>query len=393
MKRLTIFTLFLIVNLGLTFLGANLVPAAEKIKIGCLVSFTGAFAMWDIPIGKGIELMVDKINREGGIKVGIKTYQIDLINADYKTNLEGAVSQTNRLIFNEKVSFIIGPGMSGAALAAQPITEKNKVIMMSYCFTPKILGEDKPYTFRLYASGSEVAKAILIYLHTHLPDLKTIGLVGLNDETGWGTSKDAKASAEEIGMKVVFEDFVQRGTTDFFPVLTRMLLNNPHVLIPTTIPPGDTALFIQQARQLGYKGLIASPSRYDPEMMVTKAGEAAEGFIFQSQDFTGPTATPMMREFYKNYMQKYKEAFNPMANMVYPTPWILKMAIEKAGTLDTTAVAKAMENVEGEYPWGYFTMGGLKTYGAKHQIAEPIWLGTIRQGKPFGLGYVAPPVP
>jgi branched-chain amino acid transport system substrate-binding protein len=194
-------------------------------------------------------------------------------------------------------------------------------------------------------------------------------------------------------LEVVTEDFYQRGTTDFFPMLTKMLLKNPQAIIPLTVPPGDSALLLQQARQLGYKGMVVSPNFSDYKLLVAKAGEAADGYIFPSPDFTGSMATPKTREFYKNYEEKYKEAFNILAITGYPGPWVIKMAIEKAGTLDSTAVAKAMENVEGEYPWGYFSMGGLKTYGAKHQIVEPIWLTTIRKGEPLSLGYVPVPVP
>lgn len=79
-----------------------------------------------------------------------------------------------------------------------------------------------------------------------------------------------------------------------------------------------------------------------------------------------------MREVYKNYEEKYKEKFDPIVNVGYPMLWVLKLAIEKANSLDTTAVAKAMENLQGEMTYGHFSLGGLKTYGAKRQIIYPI---------------------
>jgi hypothetical protein len=69
------------------------------------------------------------------------------------------------------------------------------------------------------------------------------------------------------------------------------------------------------------------------------------------------------------------------------------MAIENAGTLDSTAVTKTMENLEGEHPWGRFAMGGLKTFGIKRQIVEPIWMATVKNGVQVSLGYVTPPLP
>jgi branched-chain amino acid transport system substrate-binding protein len=398
MKRISIFRLFLAVTLAFLFLnvdqGSAANPQMETLRIAALLPLSGGAAQWGVGILRGAELMAEKINAEGGIKVGDKRYRIELIKADDKSNYDVALAQANRLIFSEKIKFIIGPIVSGCVLAIYPVTEPNKTIVMSYCYTPKALGADKPYAFRFYASGHERIPALCGYMKKNRPNVKTIALIGPNDETGWGTSKYAKEKAEELGFEVIFEDFLQRGTTDFFPVLTKMIAKKPDAMIPHSLLPGEVALMLQQKHQLGYKGLIISPSFYELKMLVEKAGtEAVEGFIFQWPDFTGPTATPGMRELYKTYTAKYKEELYAMTVPGYATPWIIKMAIEKAGSLDTTAVAKAMENLEGEYPYGRFSMGGVKTYGSRHQISEPIFFSEIKNGALVGLGSVTPPVP
>jgi branched-chain amino acid transport system substrate-binding protein len=288
----------LVIGLIQVFLGLVQVHPADSdsIKIGAMGGYSGRYAMWSIPMTRGIELMANKINSEGGIRVGGKTHSFELIWSDDKTNVEAAVAQVNKLVYNDGVKYITGPGLSAAILAVQPITEKNKVLIMPLGFSPKILGPDKPYSFRLYAVGEQRTLAIYDYLRQHQPDAKRYGLLGPNDESGWGTSAMAKKYAEEKRLEVVSEEFVERGTTDFFPVLTKMLLKKPDALLLHSIPPGDTSLLLQQARQMGFKGLIVSPSLYDTKLLIEKAGaEAVEGFIFQSPDFTGPRATPTMR--------------------------------------------------------------------------------------------------
>jgi branched-chain amino acid transport system substrate-binding protein len=398
MKRLAYVLFFLVITLALTSLGTTQMAAAEPgiLKIGNMAPLSGKYALWGIPMSRGVELMADKINAEGGIKVGSKTYHIKLIRADTKTTVEGAVAQANKLVFNDKVKFIFGPCMSAGALSLQPVTEKNKVILMPWVYSPKILGQDKPYTFRLYAVGGQSSLAIFMYLKEHRPDVKTIAMVAPNDETGWGTSKMAKRKAKEIGYKDVSEEFVDRGVIDFFPVLSKMLSKKPDAIILNSITPGNATLVLQQARQLGYKGILAGQSLYDTRMMVEKAGvEAAEGFIYRSLNLIAPDATPEMHEFYNNYANKYKEEISPIAPSTYAALMILKMAIESAGTVDTTEVAKAMENIEGRQPWGRgrFSMGGLKTFGAKHQIVEPVWLVKLQNGKAINLPLVTPLVP
>jgi branched-chain amino acid transport system substrate-binding protein len=390
MKKQTMKTLVIVIAVLSIFLPANLLAASnDTFRLGVLLPLSGGGAPWGIATLRSFELMADKINTEGGVRVGGKSYQIELVKADTKTNFDNALAQANRLIFDQKIKYIMGPIISGCVLAILPVTEKNKVMVMSLAYSPKVLGADKKYSFRLYAAGNERIPALFDYLKKNHPEVKTIGLIGPNDETGWGNSKFAKKSAEEFGFKVTFEDFVQRGTTDYFPILTKLMTKNPDALIIHSIPPGSTALLIQQKFQLGYKGLVLSPSHFDYKMLKAKAGaEAVEGFIYQTPDISSIDTPPGMLELVKNYEKKYKEDFDPVSIAGYCMIWVLKMAIEKANTFDTTAVAKAMENLEGDYPYGKFSMGGLKSYGAKHQIVEPIFFSQIKDGKVKGLGSV-----
>jgi len=152
-------------------------------------------------------------------------------------------------------------------------------------------------------------------------------------------------------------------------------------------------MIVQQIHQLGFKGLVISPSHYDPNMIVGKAGvEASEGFVSIGPDFTSPKARPGLRYFYDKFTEKYKQ-FDPVAAASYGWLEILKMAVEKAGTLDTTSVMKTMENLEGEFVKGHFSFGGVKTYGVKRQIIEPVDFSIIKNGKHVYLGAIMPSVP
>lgn len=104
-------------------------------------------------------------------------------------------------------------------------------------------------------------------------------------------------------------------------------------------------------------------------------------------------ATAGHRELYNSYRKKYGEEAHVVATATYPAPRILKLAIEKAGTLDTTAVAKTLENLEDEHPYGRFSFGGIKTCGAKHQISIPVFMAQFNNGKLVGLKPIKVPVP
>ncbi len=72
--------------------------AAETFLIGALMELSGGGAPWGIPSLRALELMADKINGEGGIRVGDKKHLIELVKADDKSNFDTALSQANRQI-------------------------------------------------------------------------------------------------------------------------------------------------------------------------------------------------------------------------------------------------------------------------------------------------------
>jgi len=356
-----------------------------------MLPLSGFAAQWGIPSQKGINIMGERINAQGGYKVGGKSYRIKLVEVDTEGNTEIALSKGNRLIHDEKIKFIIGPIFCGEVSALQSISEPNKILTMVYCFSPQALGPDKPYTFRLYSSGRENMAAMYPFLKKFFPKVKTLGMSGLADEKE--TVELCVKMAEEAGFKVISIEHVPPGTSDWFPVLTKVVAKNPDAFIPVSAPPPEAGMIIQQKHQLGYKGLVISPSHYDPNMIVAKAGaEAAEGFISMGPDFTGPNARPGLRYLYEKYTEKYKE-FDPVSQASYGWLEILKIAIEKAGTLDTAGVIKTMENLEGEFVKGRFSFGGVKTYGIKRQIIEPVDFSAIKNGKHVYLGAIIPSVP
>lgn len=219
--------------------------------------------------------MADKINGEGGMKVGEKRYQVNLIKSDTRSDFNVAVAQANKMVFSDNIKYIIGPILSGEALSAQTLTERNKVMMMALCGTPKFLGSDKPYSFKLNLVDPVcVSGGIIVYLSKHLPGVKKIASVGSNNESGWGSADVAKELAKKAGIEIVAEDFLQPGATDFFPMLGKIIPKSPKAIFILATPSGQVAMLLQQGHQLGYKKLMIATTYSDPQLILEKAGDA-----------------------------------------------------------------------------------------------------------------------
>jgi len=97
-----------------------------EIAIGTVHPITGRLGLDNPPLGQGSELAVAEINSSqlGDVK-------IKLIVEDGQSTVEGAVEAFNKLIHQDGVSAILGPGTSTQAQAVFPIAQQNGVVAIS----------------------------------------------------------------------------------------------------------------------------------------------------------------------------------------------------------------------------------------------------------------------
>src|SRR5690606_190477 len=156
------------------------VQAQETLKIGALVTLSGAGASWGQGMKNAAEIAADQINQAGGLEVGGKKYQVSVVAYDDKYQANEAVTVVNRLVFEDKVRYIIGPVGSAPVLAIQANAEKNGVIVMTLGFTAKALGPEKSYTFRPNVTTAEVSQPQIDWL-VKAQGLKKVGALFPND--------------------------------------------------------------------------------------------------------------------------------------------------------------------------------------------------------------------
>ena len=101
------------------------VQAADVIKIGAIAPKTGGLAGGAVVTQwPNVELWVNQVNARGGLDVGGKMMQIELIEYDDKTNPGEHIKLAQRLATQDKVDFIVAPYGTGFNIATAPIYGK-----------------------------------------------------------------------------------------------------------------------------------------------------------------------------------------------------------------------------------------------------------------------------
>ncbi len=101
--------------------------ATDKFKVGAVLELSGESATGGQIAQRGYQLWADTVNKAGGLAIGDKKYQVDLIVQDCKSDPATGADATSRLATEEGVNAIFGAYTSGVQLAMDPICAKYRV--------------------------------------------------------------------------------------------------------------------------------------------------------------------------------------------------------------------------------------------------------------------------
>lgn len=353
---------------------------AQTLKIGALVTLSGAGAAWGQGMKNAAEIAAAQVNKNGGLEVAGKKYKVEVIPYDDKYQANEAVTVANRLVFEDKVQYIIGPVGSAPVLAIQPITEKNKVIVITLGFTTKALEKDKSYTFRPNVTTVEVADPQIQWL-VKSQGVKKVGALFPNDETGQQIAKDLAVAYKQAGADLAATEFFERDRVDFVPLLTRMAARGIDAIELDGNSPTTAGLIVKQAREIGFTGKIIRTGGPATQEIVNVAGvEAAEGMFVHTPINPELASTKAYADL---YAASYKHAMNGFSPAFYDGTNMLFEAMKRAGTVtDTDAVRKAMEEIK-DFPGALGTLNwtGQEVYGINHQLNAPFYVAEVIGGK------------
>lgn len=358
----------------------------DTLKIGVVSALSGPGSEWGLAQDGAAKIAAMEVNAKGGLKVGAKTYKVEVISYDDQYKAALSVSGATRLIEQDKVKFVVGPMGSAAVLAVKPLLEQNKVVAIIGAYSEKALDANTKYSFRGFPTQVEFVGPIVEWLKKNRPALKTVAQLDPNDETGWFSQKLLKGHYEGAGYKLVSTELFERSLKDFQPVLTRILATKPDIIELGTTPPGTAGLVIRQARELGFKGQFVKIGGPGVPQIVAAAGkEFAEGLICYA-------AADVTTKNYKNLEAQYAKVLKPPMNefvvYFYDVVHMMLNAVQAAGTAeDTDKIRLALEKgspykgLQGAIRWG-----GMKAYGVNHQILTPTFIGMIKNGEQVIIG-------
>ena len=326
------------------------VAKPETIKIGGMAPLTGALAIYGVTTTNGAELAVKEINENGGI-LGKK---IEYIILDTKGDSTEAVMAYNKLV-DEKVAGIIGEVTSKPTLAVAEVAVQDNMPLITPTGTQVDITEAGPNVFRVCFTNPYQGKVLAITSKERL-GADTIAVM-LNNSSDYsdGITKAFIEESEKLGMKVMGVEGYSDGDKDFRPQLTKLAAMNPDVvLIPEYYE--QAALIATQAREVGVKSIFVGSDGWDgiAKTLDQSAYAAIENSHFTNH-FSMEDQSEKIQNFLKDYREAYKEDPSAFSALGYDAVYMMKSAIEKAGSTDKQKIVDALKGIEYDGVTGYLT--------------------------------------
>ena len=310
---------------------AGQVIAAEPIKIGALFSVSGPAAFLGEPERNTAQMLVNEINKAGGIK----GRQLELIVIDTQGDATKAVQGVNKLIKDDKVVAIIGPSTTGESMAVIPVVEKAEIPLISCAAGIKITDPVKKWIFKTAQNDALAVAKIYEYLKKQ----KISKIAILTVSTGFGASgrEQLVAYAKEFGIEIISDDTYGPEDKDITAQLTKIRGGNAQAIICWGTNPGP-AIVARNVKQLGIKLPLFMSHGVSSKKFIELAGEAAEGIILPSGRVIVadqmPNSDPQKKKLL-GYVNSYSKLYNVEGDHFGGHAWdammMLKGAIEKGG--------------------------------------------------------------
>jgi branched-chain amino acid transport system substrate-binding protein len=360
---------------GLAAALAALGAQAQTIKIAILgpMAFVQGENHW-----AGAEMARDEINKAGGINVGGKRMQVELIRADTNEiqSVPDATNAIERVITRDKADFLIGGFRSEAVLAMQEVAMDYKKLFLGAGAAHSKLGlnvesnyerykywirvtpvKDTDLVRTLFAVLGSIGQQIRGELKTDAPKVAILA-----EKAVWTEALVAAAQKNLPGMKMEVVGTWQPSATatDVTAELSAIDRSGAHIVF--TMLSGPVGISV--GRQMGERGMKAVAWGINVEAQKDEFWQAAAGkaqFVSTLDTMAEVEMTPKTVPFVRAFKERYKKS--PTYNAAtYDAIMILKAAIEQAGTTNADTLVPVIEKME------HVGVAGTASWDKRHDL-------------------------
>jgi branched-chain amino acid transport system substrate-binding protein len=344
------------------------VPASAQsdkpIRIGIPTSI-------QVQVGKdirdGVMLAVEEINAKGGV-LGRK---LEAVVADESNTNDAAIAAIKKLTADEKVDVMIGGWSSGFALAQLPhVSAAKTVYLICGAAAPNITAnvtkdyENYKYIFRPMLNSVDLARDVVDYAVNFIGKEKGVKKMAIVAESAAWTRALVpflEKAIKEAGIEISAVEYFEIKTTDFSPIFAKIRNSGAGYMIQV-VSHATSDIFIKQWADakvpvpLGGLDAKAQEADFFARVDGKALGQTTIVPILRA------AVTPKTIPFWDAFVKKFDRTPVYTAGNAYDAVHLYAEAVKRAGTTETQAIVKALEQTD------YVSTSGRIVFTNTHDV-------------------------
>ncbi|WP_307642103.1 branched-chain amino acid ABC transporter substrate-binding protein [Variovorax paradoxus] len=360
------------------------------IRLALIESMSGPFANTGEAVFRNLLWAVERVNARGGVKLpgvpgGARPLQLD--RYDSKGQNEEALSAL-RAAMDDGARIVLQGNSSATAAALVDAIEKNnerdpsrRVIFLNYAAVDPVLTNERCsfWHFR-FDAHADMRVAALMEVVKDDAALKRAYLIGQDYSFGQAVLRESKRQlgVQRPDVEIVGDELHPMGRVkDFAPYASKILASGAQAVF-TGNWGNDLTLLVKAAREAGFNGTFYT--FYGNALGAPAAiGDAGIGRVIAVADWLPNVQTAQSEAFYRAFRARFPKPADDYVHMrMQLLVESLAQSIERAGSVDAVAVARALEQADVSL---YGQLGRMRA--ADHQFQQQLVVGVMdKLGKP-----------
>ena len=336
--------------------------AADPVKVGAVLPFSGGLELFGNQAKLGIDLAVKEINAGGGVM----GRPLEVLYEDNKTDPKTSVEKATKLIRGEGVVALTGPITSNARDAMTPTVQRLKTPLL-YA-TNYEGGACDRYIFSFNTVPNQELAKLVPHLNENFGD--SYYMFGANYVWPQKMFEAAEGLIAGLGGKSLGTEFTDWGVKEFAPVIRRIADSGAKVLL-FALPGADGITFIKQAEDFGLLDKLTVGFLGFSEAYLGAFGEGKGQNMWVAVPLVASSDDPGVKDFVGRIRANAGDdvVISHYVMTHYNAMMALKAGLERSGKGDPEAAIDGMEGLEIDSP-----TGPLKIHGDSHHVTLNMYL-------------------
>jgi branched-chain amino acid transport system substrate-binding protein len=350
--------------------------AGKTIKLGAILSITGAGGVYGPQSRDGMNLAVNEINKAGGVNGAMISLTV---NDDASDKAQSArLAQT--MIEQDQDLALLGPTLSNSAVGVHPLAESLKTPILAVSTTGIHIVPDCnfpatapcKYVFRdSLGEQTAIPDNIKSYSEDKHPATGVL-LVAQDDKFSSDGGTIVQQTVGQYGINLLATIKFSKTEADLSPYVTQAVQKKPDVIFITSLG-GIPAKIMTEARKQGWTGQFLGGNGFNTATVSKQAGGDGKGARSASAWYIGNTFTSNAA-FVSAYKAAYTKDPDQFAAQGYTGIKILADAAKRANLTfsdlagDRDKLRAAMETVNIDTPLGPFQ------FTSAHDVKQTVWV-------------------